>query len=318
MVPHLACCHSYRIAPTRAQRKQATRHVAATVEPTRTRSRTIAAPAPCRPLTGRTDRRQPATTHIPSSATTSHDTPQTTAPLLETAAQMTARQQWELSIEERVEQTNQLLHETHRMLTDQHTNHVNPDIVARQVNSGVLAPPISQLSRVTASAQTTAAQIMFPTDMPRVTGSGQVGGVNVRHESAGEEMGNRVLLPGVNEVINNLPAETPDRVRALTACSISLHSHIPEKVRAKVWTGEFVELSTLLPESRSTSQEVSLGLQPQEEDGTSVVCYGPKAKPGITCFTQWTKAFRIYVIVLVPATSLSRSTSNVQVHQADR
>ena len=284
------------MAPTRARRQQATRHVAATVEPTRTRSRTIAAPAPRRPLTGRTDRRQPATTHIPSSATTSHDTPQTTAPLLETAAQMTARQQWELSIEERVEQTNQLLQEMHRMLTDQHTNHLNPDIVAPHVNSGVLAPPIPQLSRVTASAQTTtAAQILFPTDMPRVTASGHVGGVNVRHESAGEDMGNRVLLPGVNEVINNLPAETRDRVRALTACSISLHSHIPDKVRAKVWAGEFVELSTLLPESRSTSQEVSLGLQPKGEDGTSVVCYGPKAKPGINCFTQWTKAFRIYM-----------------------
>ena len=154
----------------RARRQQATRHVAATVEPTRTRSRTIAAPAPRRPLTGRTDRRQPATTHIPPSATTSHDTPQTTAPLLETAAQMTARQQWELSIEERVEQTNQLLQEMHIMLTDQHTNHLNPDIVAPHVNSGVLALPIPQLSRVTASAQTTtAAQILFPTDMPRVT-----------------------------------------------------------------------------------------------------------------------------------------------------
>ena len=60
-----------------------------------------------------------------------------------------------------------------------------------------------------------------------------------------------------------------------------------------MWAGEFVELSTLLPESRSTNQEVSLGLQPQREDGTSVVCYGPKAKPGITYFTQWTKALRI-------------------------
>ena len=62
-----------------------------------------------------------------------------------------------------------------------------------------------------------------------------------------------------------------------------------------MWAGELVELSTLLPESRSTSQEVSLGLQPQGEDGTSVVCYGPEAKPGITCFTQWTKAFRMYM-----------------------
>ena len=62
-----------------------------------------------------------------------------------------------------------------------------------------------------------------------------------------------------------------------------------------MWAGEFVELSTLLPESKSTSQEVSLGLQPQGEDVTSVVCYGLEAKPGITCFTQWTKAFRMYM-----------------------
>ena len=245
-----------RMALTRARRQQATRHVAATVEPTRTRSRTIAATAPRRTISGRTDRRQPATTHIQALTTTSNDTLQMTAPLLETAAQMTARQQWEHPIEERVEQSNQLLHEMHKMLTDQRTNNVNT-----QVNSGALAPPIPQLSQVTASAQpTTEAQLMLPTDLSRVTASGQVGGFNVRHEPAGEEMGNRVLLPGVNEVINNFPAETRDRMRALTACSISLRSLIPEKLRAKVWAGEFVELSILLPESRSTSQEVSLGL----------------------------------------------------------
>ena len=47
---------------------------------------------------------------------------------------------------------------------------------------------------------------MFPTYLPRVTASGQVGGINVWHEPTGEEMaGNQVLVPGVNEVINILP-----------------------------------------------------------------------------------------------------------------
>ena len=127
-----------------------------------------------------TDRRQTATMHIQALTTNSNDTPQMTAPLLE-------KMQWEHSIEERVEQSNQLLHEMHTMLTDQHTNNVNPDMVATQVNSGAL-------SRVTASAQpTTEAQLMLPTYLPRVTASGQVGGINVWHEPTGEEMaGNQV------------------------------------------------------------------------------------------------------------------------------
>ena len=117
----------------RARLQQATCHVAAT----RTRSRTIEATTPRWMITGHTDRRQPATMHIQALTTNSNDTPQMTAPLLE-------KMQWEHSIEERVEQSNQLLHEMHKMLTDQHTNNVNPDMVATQVNSGALC-------RVTAS-----------------------------------------------------------------------------------------------------------------------------------------------------------------------
>ena len=36
-----------------------------------------------------------------------------------------------------------------------------------------------------------------------MTASGQVGGINVGHGPAGEEIGNLVHVPGINEVINN-------------------------------------------------------------------------------------------------------------------
>ena len=46
-------------------------------------------------------------------------------------------------------------------------------------------------------------------------------------------------------------------------------------------------MSSILPEVKFGGHYISLGLQPEWEDVTSVVCVGPKAKPVIRCSAQW-------------------------------
>ena len=54
-------------------------------------------------------------------------------------------------------------------------------------------------------------------------------------------------------------------------------------------------MSSLLPGFRSSEQNVTFGLHQQGENGPSVVCVGPKAKPDIKNCPQWMKAFHIFM-----------------------
>ena len=54
-------------------------------------------------------------------------------------------------------------------------------------------------------------------------------------------------------------------------------------------------MSALLPGFRSSEPNLTLGLHQQGDNGPSVVCVGPKAKPEIKNFPQWVKAFHIYM-----------------------
>ena len=94
-------------------------------------------------------------------------------------------------------------------------------------------------------------------------------------------------------MIDGLPQKTRERVWVFTTAAASIHAHVPANVRGKVWAGEYVEMSSLLPGFRSSKPNLSLGLHQQ---GTMVRprCVRPKAKPEIKNFPQWVKAFHIY------------------------
>lgn len=198
---------------------------------------------------------------------------QAAAPLLESVAATTARQRWEETVEQRLQQSHQLLQEMHQMMSEQRDN-----VTAMpQSNGAEFMPQLDDLTQEMAS-------------------SGQVGGATVppwpTREGSLPNLGHGI---DVGAVIDSLPQQTRDRVRTFTKASVSIHAHVPANVRAKVWSGDFVEMSALLPGVRSSSQNLTLGLQQQGEDGPSIVCVGPKAKPEIRGFPQWEKAFRVYM-----------------------
>lgn len=208
----------------------------------------------------------------------------TAAPLLESEAATVARRRWEEAMEDRVQQSNNLLQQMHQMLTEQRKDPIGLTSDDHVVGECVTVSP--QLTHVTALGQPVGNVALTESALPRVTASGLA---TPWPSSDGFET-------GVGGVLDRLPIGTQDRVRAFTSSAVSLHAHVSDKTRALVWAGEFVELATLLPQRKAVSQELALGLQ-GAEDGTSVVCIEPKAKPAITSFPLWSKAFQIYMSI---------------------
>ena len=106
---------------------------------------------------------------------------------------------------------------------------------------------------------------------------------------------NNILDMGVSNVLNSLPMKL-ERGSGLSPHHLSPSIPTsPISYEAKYGLGNYVELSSLLPQPSSGEQGLSLGLQSGVENGMSVVCVIPNAKPNMKYFTQWTKAFRIYM-----------------------
>ena len=67
--------------------------------------------------------------------------------------------------------------------------------------------------------------------------------------------------------------------------TVSLHAHVPEKVRANVWSGEYVDLHALLPEISLAQQDFSLTVRPGEIMGIlrSALPLSPKLNSNLSC-----------------------------------
>ena len=184
------CC---RMAPKRARNQGSSRSVAAVVEPTRTRSRTLAPSATERPHTGqqaptatrgrpRTRKRLSRTREVEVRDAAVHNGTRLSgtlapdaraapvAPLWETEAANDARRRWEDSIENRVQQSNNLLRQMHQMISDKFAGDNVDHIGDHLVNDYVL--PFPQMSHVTAMDQLGGDVAPVESTVPRVTASG--------------------------------------------------------------------------------------------------------------------------------------------------
>ena len=97
-------------------------------------------------------------------------------------------------------------------------------------------------------------------------------------------------MPGIVDNIRVLPGDAPSRVASLV-----LHVHVSEKTRDRIWAGKFVDLYALLPESALDQPHHPAG----GEGGNPVVCIPPKSKTSIRSFSLWSRAFQIYLYVLL-------------------
>ena len=215
-----------------------------------------------------------------------HTGHQAAAPLLESAAATTARRDWEETVEQRLLQSHQLLQEMHQMMSEQR-DHGDAQLGAQ--SSADFVTPLTDLP-----------QGAILLCAPGRTVSGQVDGATappwpvMQGPSSHGEQG-----LGVGAVIDSLPQQTRERVCVFTKTAVFIHAHEPANLRGKVWSGECVEMSSLLHGFRSSEHNLTLGLYQQGDNGPSVVCVGPKAKPEIKEILQWVKGFHIYICLCI-------------------
>ena len=102
---------------------------------------------------------------------------------------------------------------------------------------------------------------------------------------------------GIVDTVLTLPGPTQARVSRLITNSLSLHSHVPQKTRLKIWFNDFVDIYSLLPEVSLVPQEMTLTVRPGGTDGGPSVCVSPKPKSDSHTFYAWSKDFDIFCSV---------------------
>ena len=130
------------------------------------------------------------------------------------AASVTARRQWEANVERRLDATEPLRRELREMRTL--IQSLVPSVVASTSHQG--APPVVSTSRQGAAPPATATVSSGPAPPPWPTMDGLLGAVDQP-------------MPGIVNILQDLPGDAQSRVASLVLPTLSLHAHVSERVR---------------------------------------------------------------------------------------
>ena len=117
-----------------------------------------------------------------------------------------------------------------------------------------------------------------------------------------------INVPG-DEVLGSLPRTTQELMASCTSASLPLHARIPDALKAKIWAGEFIDLSLLIKPDQLQQHDYALSVQGAAASPT--FCVSPaKAKPSeALSFQLWMQAFQMYMSVyLMQPTNLPCAT----------
>ena len=112
-------------------------------------------------------------------------------------------------------------------------------------------------------------------------------------------------MPGTAEGMGYLPETARNLMMAGSSYSLPLDAQIPESLRSKIWSGDFVDLSLLLKPTQVQHQDYTLSVNSGATQPTFCVSPAkPKAEP--LSFECWVQAFQLHrsVYLLAPANAL--------------
>ena len=112
-------------------------------------------------------------------------------------------------------------------------------------------------------------------------------------------------MPGTAEGMRSLPETAQNLMMAGSSYSLPLDAEIPESLRSKIWSGDFVDLSLLLKPTQVQHQDYTLSVNSGAIQPT--ICVSPaKPKTEPLSFERWVQAFQLYmsVYLLAPANAL--------------
>ena len=70
-----------------------------------------------------------------------------------------------------------------------------------------------------------------------------------------------------------------------------------DKLKAQIWSGDYVSISSLLHDS--SPQSYSVSVRPGSDDETPTFCVAPRARSSTVSFDQWLQGFEIYMSVFL-------------------
>ena len=101
-----------------------------------------------------------------------------------------------------------------------------------------------------------------------------------------------VALHGPTGSFTNNLQMSHDNVTSFVSPCLPIHSHVADKDRTKVWSGEYVDLMTLLKADHA-DESFSVGaggLAPE-------IRVAPRKKPTMSSHAQWAKGFQVYMSI---------------------
>ena len=105
-------------------------------------------------------------------------------------------------------------------------------------------------------------------------------------------------MPGIVDSFQVLPGDAQSRAASLVLPTSALHAHVSERMRDRIWSGDFVDMYLCCLRVPLTSQTT---ISPSDHGVTVVTqpCVVPKTKTSIRSISQWSRAFQIYTSVFL-------------------
>ena len=197
---------------------------------------------------------------------------------------------WQKEVEERLTKNDKMITEMHNML----------QTVIQQTAPSGLGPDAAATSGLGPGAVSVGpASGLGPGAVSggrMATGQGpedQVGAVAPPWPSA------EVLLPRATAGIENLQ-------QGFASSALPIYGHISDKIKAKIWADEFIELAVLL-QYKPERQQFALTMQHTDNE-SPVICVETNKKLNIGTIQRWQKAFEIFMaIYLLKASNINKA-----------
>lgn len=183
-------------------------------------------------------------------------------------------------VERRLDASDRLLQEMHAMVSGMHQDRLPAVTLPAPPNLLVLPPTVGDTLPPMAGVNVCS--------QPQGTGGIPAVGPSAPWPSP-------AVLTGNCNSLHSLPRAAQDLVAA--ASGLTRHSWVPDNIKGKIWSGEYVNMASLLHDSSPQSYNVSV--RPGEDSESPMFCLAPRQKNVVLSFEQWLKAFEIYQSVLL-------------------
>ena len=213
---------------------------------------------------------------------------------------------WEHSMERRVAASEKMLHEIHAAVLE-----LRPAAV---VESSTTQRPAARDRPISNSAAAFGSAAQMAASMGPVA-IDQGAATSVQHplrpdavvqELAGACSDAAAPWPQVAELYATgnvdqmpLPRDTQDLIQSCSSASLPLDARVSDEIRAKIWAGDFIDLSILLKPSltQDSSSEYALSIIGGVASPTIRVAPAKAKHSQIVSFETWSQAFQMYMSV---------------------